>query len=235
MPDTAVRTRACIPRALVAACCGLLALATAAAQTAAAPRPNIVVLVADDWGFTDVGAYGSEIATPHIDALAQRGMRFSNFHVAASCSPTRAMLLTGVDNHRMMQEDIDRVQEFRKCIECFLCQDVCHVLRDHGKHEQFVGPRFMIRLAQLEMHPLDTEDRIPAMRKEYGSGWCNITRCCTEVCPEHIQITDNGIIPMKERVVDRYYDPIAWFLGKVFGGKKAAREEDRGRQGKLDL
>ena len=100
MPDTAVRTRACIPRALVAACCGLLALATAAAQTAAAQRPNIVVLVADDWGFTDVGAYGSEIATPHIDALAQRGMRFSNFHVAASCSPTRAMLLTGVDNHR---------------------------------------------------------------------------------------------------------------------------------------
>ncbi len=77
-------------------------LADAALAQAAAPtgRPNIVVLVADDWGFTDVGAYGGEIATPHIDALAQRGMRFSNFHVAASCSPTRAMLLTGVDNHR---------------------------------------------------------------------------------------------------------------------------------------
>jgi len=69
------------------------------AQTGAV-RPNIVLLLADDWGFTDVGAYGSEIATPHIDALAQRGIRFSNFHVAASCSPTRAMLLTGVDNHR---------------------------------------------------------------------------------------------------------------------------------------
>ncbi|MCB9933040.1 MAG: succinate dehydrogenase/fumarate reductase iron-sulfur subunit [Planctomycetes bacterium] len=120
-------------------------------------------------------------------------------------------------HHRMMQEDVDRVQEFRKCIECFLCQDVCHVLRDHHKHDQFVGPRFMIRLAQLEMHPLDTEDRIPKIRKEFGSGWCNITRCCTEVCPEHIGITDNGIIPMKERVVDRYYDPIAWFFKKVFG------------------
>ena len=63
-------------------------------------RPNIVVLVADDWGFTDVGAFGGEIATPHLDDLARRGMRFSNFHVAASCAPTRAMLLTGVDNHR---------------------------------------------------------------------------------------------------------------------------------------
>jgi len=122
--------------------------------------------------------------------------------------------------HRMQQEDVDRVQEFRKCIECFLCQDVCHVLRDHAKHDQFVGPRFMIRLAQLEMHPLDTADRIPEIRKEYGSGWCNITRCCTEVCPEHIGITDNGIIPLKERVVDRYYDPIQWFFRKVFGKKE---------------
>jgi arylsulfatase/uncharacterized sulfatase len=63
-------------------------------------RPNLVVLVADDWGFTDVGAFGGEIATPNLDELAWRGMRFSNFHVAASCAPTRAMLLTGVDNHR---------------------------------------------------------------------------------------------------------------------------------------
>ena len=122
-------------------------------------------------------------------------------------------------NHRMMQEDVDRIQEFRKCIECFLCQDVCHVIRDHGRKDAFVGPRFMVRLASLEMHPLDTADRIPEIRKEFGSGWCNITRCCTEVCPEHIGITDNAIIPLKERVVDRYYDPIAWFLGKVMGKK----------------
>ena len=79
-----------------------LSLATAVlATTPAKPtRPNVVVLVADDWGFSDVGAFGGEIATPHLDSLAQRGVRFSNFHVAASCSPTRAMLLTGVDNHR---------------------------------------------------------------------------------------------------------------------------------------
>src|SRR5687767_11001426 len=85
---------------------------------------------------------------------------------------------------RMKQQDVDRVQEFRKCIECFLCQNVCHVLRDQEQKDKFVGPRFMIRLAGLEMHPLDTEDRIPEIRKDYGSGYCNITRCCTDVCPE---------------------------------------------------
>jgi len=124
-------------------------------------------------------------------------------------------------NYRMFQEDVDRVQEFRKCIECFLCQDVCHVLRDRDRKDAFVGPRFMIRLAGLEMNPLDTDDRIPAIRKEFGSGMCNITRCCTEVCPEHINITDNGIIPLKERVVDRYYDPLAMLGRKLFGiGKR---------------
>ena len=112
----------------------------------------------------------------------------------------------------MMQEDVDRIQEFRKCIECYLCQDVCHVLRDQNKQDEFVGPRFMIYLANLEMHPLDTVDRIPAIRNDFGSGYCNITKCCTDVCPEHINITDNGIIPLKERVVDRYYDPIARLL-----------------------
>jgi len=119
--------------------------------------------------------------------------------------------------YRMNQESVDRVQEFRKCIECYLCQNVCHVLRDHDRKDKFVGPRFMIRLASLEMHPLDTADRIPEIKNEYGSGYCNITKCCTVVCPEHIQITDNGIIPLKERVVDRYYDPIAWILNKVKG------------------
>jgi succinate dehydrogenase / fumarate reductase iron-sulfur subunit len=124
--------------------------------------------------------------------------------------------------YRMYQEDVDRVQEFRKCIECYLCQDVCHVLRDRDGREQqtFIGPRFMIRVASLEMHPLDTDDRIPELKKEYGSGMCNITRCCTEVCPEHIGITDNGIIPMKERVVDRYYDPVAMIGRKLFGIRK---------------
>ena len=125
--------------------------------------------------------------------------------------------------YRMYQEDVDRVQEFRKCIECFLCQDVCHVLRDRDGREQntFVGPRFMIRVASLEMHPLDTADRIPAVKDEFGSGMCNITKCCSEVCPEHIHITDNGIIPLKERVVDRFYDPVAMLWRKIFGDKRA--------------
>ncbi len=84
---------------------------------------------------------------------------------------------------RMQQEDIDRVQEFRKCIECFLCQDVCHVLRDHNKHDEFIGPRFLVYTAALEMHPLDTEDRVPELKQAYGIGYCNITKCCTKVCP----------------------------------------------------
>ena len=116
----------------------------------------------------------------------------------------------------MYQQDVERVQEFRKCIECYLCQDVCHVIRDQDQKDRFVGPRFMIRLASLEMHPLDTEDRIPQIKDEYGSGMCNITRCCTDVCPENIQITDNGIIPLKERVVDRFYDPVMWIYNKLF-------------------
>jgi succinate dehydrogenase iron-sulfur subunit len=109
---------------------------------------------------------------------------------------------------RMQQEDVDRVQEFRKCIECFLCQDVCHVLREHQKHEQFIGPRFFVYVAALEMHPLDTENRLEELAKSEGIGYCNITKCCTKVCPENITITDNAIIPLKERVVDEYYDPI---------------------------
>ena len=117
--------------------------------------------------------------------------------------------------YRMYQEDVDRVQEFRKCIECYLCQDTCHVIRDRDQKTNFVGPRFMIRLASLEMHPLDADDRIPEIRKEFGSGMCNITRCCTEVCPEHINITDNAIIPLKERVADVRYDPITWLASKL--------------------
>ena len=109
---------------------------------------------------------------------------------------------------RMAQEDVDRVQEFRKCIECYLCQDVCHVLREHKLHDQFVGPRFLVYTAALEMHPLDSENRARDLRIEHGVGYCNITKCCTNVCPEGITITDNAIIPLKERVVDEYFDPL---------------------------
>ncbi len=113
---------------------------------------------------------------------------------------------------RMAQADIDRVQEFRKCIECYLCQDVCHVLREHGKHEEFIGPRFLVYSAALEMHPADSADRLAALKTDHGIGYCNITKCCTNVCPEEIHITDNAIIPLKERVVDEFYDPLGKLL-----------------------
>jgi succinate dehydrogenase / fumarate reductase iron-sulfur subunit len=118
---------------------------------------------------------------------------------------------------RMKQEDIDRVQEFRKCIECFLCQDVCHVLRDHQKQESFVGPRYLVYVAALEMHPLDTADRTAELKQADGIGYCNITKCCTKACPESIRITDNAIIPLKERVADRFYDPLKALVRLVRG------------------
>ena len=118
---------------------------------------------------------------------------------------------------RMQQVDVERVQEFRKCIECFLCQDVCHVLRDHHKHDEFIGPRLFVYTAALDMHPLDEDNRLEDLKKDQGVGYCNITKCCTKVCPEHITITDNAIIPLKERVASEFYDPLTK-LFKVFSG-----------------
>jgi succinate dehydrogenase / fumarate reductase, iron-sulfur subunit len=119
----------------------------------------------------------------------------------------------------MSQEDVDRMSEFRKCIECFLCQDVCHVLREHDAKSGYFGPRFMVRIAALEMHPLDRADRVELLAGQAGIGLCNITKCCSEVCPEGIHITDNAIIPLKERVVDRYYDPLP-MLGRRLAGRR---------------
>ncbi len=127
---------------------------------------------------------------------------------------------------RMEQEDVERSIEFRKCIECFLCQDVCHVLRNHDRKDAFYGPRFMIRIASLEMHPKDSLDRRPLLRKEAGVGLCNVTKCCTEVCPEHIHITDNAIIPLKERTADLYFDPLRWAARKLRGGDAAKETQD---------
>lgn len=119
--------------------------------------------------------------------------------------------------YRMQQVDVERSQEFRKCIECFLCNNTCHVVRDHEDNkEAFAGPRFLMRIAELEMHPLDVADRRDQAQDEHGLGLCNITKCCTEVCPEHIKITDNALIPMKERVADRKYDPLVWLGNKLF-------------------
>ncbi len=112
----------------------------------------------------------------------------------------------------MYQQDVERSQEFRKCIECWLCQDVCHVIRDHEENKpHYSGPRFFIRWAELDMHPNDGLDRKEALQDTQGLGYCNVTKCCTEVCPEGIKITDNAIIPMKERVVDAKYDPLVRF------------------------
>jgi succinate dehydrogenase / fumarate reductase iron-sulfur subunit len=144
-----------------------------------------------------------------------------NFDKAKTIPPLRPKPPEPDGTYRMMQEDIDRIQEFHKCIECFLCQDVCHVIRDHEENKPvFAGPRFFIKLAGLDMHPLDTVDRAEFMRQAAGVGLCNITKCCTEVCPEHIHITDNGIIPLKERLADQYFDPIIWLLRKFRGQKK---------------
>ena len=141
-----------------------------------------------------------------------------NFEVKKKIKPFKPRAPDAEDGTwRMAQEDVDRVQEFRKCIECYLCQDVCHVLREHDLHDEFIGPRFLVYTAALEMHPLDTEDRTTELKDGHGIGYCNITKCCTNVCPEHITITDNAIIPLKERVVDKHYDPLGgvlrWFHG----------------------
>ena len=145
-----------------------------------------------------------------------------NYEKAKQIPPLRLKPPDPDGRYRMMQEDVDRGQEFHKCIECFLCQDVCHVIRDHeGLKKSFSGPRFFIKIASLDMHPLDTRDRTEFVREQAGVGLCNITKCCTEVCPEHIHITDNGIIPMKERMADNL-DPVVWVLRKIRGSRKAA-------------
>ncbi|MHC1560232.1 succinate dehydrogenase/fumarate reductase iron-sulfur subunit [Actinomycetospora sp. C-140] len=137
--------------------------------------------------------------------------------------------------YRMAQADVERSQEFRKCIECFLCQNVCHVVRDHEENkEPFSGPRYLMRFAELDMHPLDVRNRKEDAQEDAGLGFCNITKCCTEVCPEHIKITDNALIPMKERVVDRKYDPLVW-LGKKIFKREDLEQEQRGATGARSL
>ena len=138
----------------------------------------------------------------------------------------------GLGEFRMQQVDVQRSQEFRKCIECYLCQNTCHVIRDHPENErEFAGPRFLMRIAELEMHPADEADRREIAQDDFGLGLCNITKCCTEVCPENIKITDNALIPLKERVVGRKYDPLTW-LGSKIGRRPAPRHPARpGQEG----
>jgi succinate dehydrogenase / fumarate reductase iron-sulfur subunit len=146
-----------------------------------------------------------------------------NYEVKRKIKPFRPRPPDAPDGTwRMSQADVDRVQEFRKCIECFLCQDVCHVLREHHLHQGFIGPRYLVYVAALEMHPLDAEDRAADLRDAHGIGYCNITKCCTKVCPEGIIITDNAIIPLKERVVDRFYDPLKRVFDSLFRRRREA-------------
>jgi succinate dehydrogenase / fumarate reductase iron-sulfur subunit len=139
-----------------------------------------------------------------------------NYEKAASIPGFTPVAREKDGTHRMQQVDVERSQEFRKCIECFLCQDVCHVVRDHEDNKKvYAGPRFLMRIAELDMHPLDNLDRRKVAQESFGLGMCNITKCCSEVCPEGIHITDNALIPLKERVVDRKYDPVTWLGAKI--------------------
>ena len=148
-----------------------------------------------------------------------------NYEMAKRVPPFRPRARPPDGVYRLRQREVDRAQEFRKCIECFLCQNVCHVIRDHEENKAvFAGPRFFIRYAELEMHPLDVGDRLPLLREEMGLAYCNITKCCTEVCPADIHITDNAIIPLKERVVSRYLDPVAR-LGDRIRRRRSPPEE----------
>jgi succinate dehydrogenase / fumarate reductase, iron-sulfur subunit len=118
---------------------------------------------------------------------------------------------------RFYQRDVERAQEMRKCIECFLCQDVCHVLRYQTDDKPpFAGPRFFARTAGLDFHPMDDVRRTEYLRDAGGIGLCNITKCCTDVCPEGINITDNAIIPEKERIVDSHADPLKAVAAAIF-------------------
>jgi succinate dehydrogenase / fumarate reductase iron-sulfur subunit len=153
-----------------------------------------------------------------------------NYEINRSIQPFTPPTNLPQSEWRWQQEDIERVQEFRKCIECFLCQDVCHVLRNHETERPFMGPRFLVRAAGLEMHPIDEADRLEYLKDDGGIGFCNITKCCTEVCPEHIKITDNAIIPLKERVADEYYDPIRQVWRRLTGGAS-----DKGKRRQLPV
>ena len=140
-----------------------------------------------------------------------------NYEINARLAPFSPPAEVPQSEWRWQQEDVERSQEFRKCIECFLCMDVCHVLRNHETEHEFIGPRYLVRAASLEMHPMDEAERTPFLKYDAGIGYCNINKCCTDVCPEHIRITDNAIIPLKERVADEYYDPLRMLWRKLRG------------------
>ena len=152
----------------------------------------------------------------------------ANWKVAAMIPPFTPKPGAG-EIFRFYQQDVDRSREVRRCIECFLCQDVCHVVREH--EADYVGPRWVVKAASLDMHPMDGLNRSKFMKDKGGLGYCNITKCCQEICPEHIVITDDAIIPEKERVVDREYDPLVWVYRHLRGSKEAEAQSFRATGG----
>jgi succinate dehydrogenase / fumarate reductase iron-sulfur subunit len=116
--------------------------------------------------------------------------------------------------YKMYDYDSEISREMRKCIECGICQDVCHVLREHKKG--YLGPRFAVKAASLDMHPKDSQNRASDMEKA-GLGYCNVTKCCQSVCPEKIRITDDAIIPLKEKITELKRKE---FVDRIFGGGK---------------
>ena len=132
-----------------------------------------------------------------------------NYEINQQNRPLKPKPRKADGTYRMQQKYIEHIQEFHKCIECLLCQNACLVMRDQ-QVKKFAGPSFLIRIASLTMYPLDTLNRQKELKDVFGIGNCNITKCCTEFCPEDITITDNVIIPLKEQVTGAFYDPLAW-------------------------
>ena len=129
--------------------------------SSAIARPNIVLLLADDLGFSDIAPYGSEISTPQLTALAKNGVSFTNYHTAANCAPARAMLLTGVDSHLAgvpnIPEMIPPAQQHADHYQGVLGQDVVTVatlLQTAGYHTYMAG----------KWHLGQTPDLLPSSR-----------------------------------------------------------------------
>jgi len=124
---------------------------------------------------------------------------------------------------KFYQEDVDRVQEFASVLSVFFARMFAMCCEITISTSSLAGQDFFVRVAGLEMHPMDGVSRTKLLKDELGIGLCNITKCCTEVCPEDIHITDNAIIPLKERVVDEFYDPLFWMCVK-FGSREELGE-----------
>ena len=195
----------------------LLSLALMACHAAATEkiRPNIVLLLADDWGFSDVGSFGGEIATPSIDELAQRGMRFSNFHVSASCSPTRAMLLTGVDNHRSgmgnMRETIPRAHIGKPGYLSALDTNVVTVaslLRDSG-YRTYVAGKWHVGKEAHNLPPARGFDRSIIQADSGSDNW--------ETAKRYLDLTDqvNWFEDGKKAVLPADYYSSKYFVDKT--------------------